>query len=76
MARRPVNINHIPFKYFHCPFCGAVVSPTACGRRYGKMKCPVCKKKCYRQTFVSNCPVGCLVIGDVWEKTEGWFIHG
>ena len=62
------RVTNIPFKFFRCPFCGELVQPVACGRLLGKMKCPVCRKKCYRQTFTSNCPMGSLrVEDDVFE---------
>lgn len=59
-----VRVPQPPFKYFSCPYCGEIVQPVECGWRLGKMKCPVCRKKCYRETFVSNCPIGCLRVYD------------
>lgn len=60
------------FKFFYCPFCGELVQPVACGWRLGKMKCPRCRKKCYRQTFGSNCPVGnlCVEEDDGFQEAE------
>lgn len=66
------RVTSIPFKFFGCPFCGAIVQPVACGRLLGKMKCTRCRKKCYRQTFTSNCPVGCLSVKEdnVFQEAE------
>ena len=73
------RVTGLEFKFSKCPFCGAIVQPIACGWRLGKMKCPYCRKKCYRDTFSSNCPVGnlhvedegCLRIDKWWRVING-----
>ena len=52
-----------------CLFCGELVRPVPCGWKLGKMKCPKCRKKCYKRTFLSECPIGCLFVGE--EDVEG-----
>lgn len=64
------RVTGLEWMYIKCSFCGELVQPISCGWKLRKMKCPSCRKKCYRQTFKSGCPVGSLFVGEEYVFQE------